>query len=204
MRVELNEFVADFAKGIKNADKKKPIAINVRSKKPYKAGIGPHPESQTVKLVAKELESLKPEKYSNCSIGLSIPYPLIKRQKCDLCLGKEPDWDWAIEIKMLRILGDNGKPNDNILMHILSPYHKHRSALTDCKKLVNSGFSCRKAILIYGYESEDYPIDIAIDAFEKLAKSEVDLSERYCSNFNNLIHPIHREGKVYGWEIQTH
>ena len=26
------------------------------------------------------------------------------------------------EVKMLRLMGDNGKPNDNMLMHILSPY----------------------------------------------------------------------------------
>lgn len=32
-------------------------------------------------------------------------------------------------------LGDNGKPNDNMIMHILSPYPDHRSALTDCSKL---------------------------------------------------------------------
>ena len=39
---------------------------------------------------------------------------------------------------MLRFLGDNGKPNDNILMHVLSPYPQHRSALTDCEKLARS------------------------------------------------------------------
>ena len=33
---------------------------------------------------------------------------------------------------MLRFMGDNGKLNDNIVMHILSPYPEHRSALTDC------------------------------------------------------------------------
>jgi hypothetical protein len=34
---------------------------------------------------------------------------------------------------MLRLLGDNGKLNDNMLMHVLSPYQAHRSALTDCE-----------------------------------------------------------------------
>ena len=122
--------------------------------------------------------------------------------KCDLCFGKNLNWEWVIEIKMFRILGDNGKTNDNILMHILSPYPKHRSALTDCKKLLVSGFEAKKAILIYGYESEEWPIDIAIDAFEKLAKSEVTLSARFTSAFTNLIHPVHRESKVYAWEIK--
>lgn len=61
------------------------------------------------------------------------------RQKCDLCVGASSSWDWAIEIKMLRLMGDNGKPNDNMLMHILSPYAGDRSALTDCVKLLESG-----------------------------------------------------------------
>jgi hypothetical protein len=38
---------------------------------------------------------------------------------------------------MLRIFGDNGKLNDNMLMHVLSFYPAHLSALTDCGKLAN-------------------------------------------------------------------
>lgn len=202
MGIELNKIVADFAKGVKQADSRRPIAINVRSKEAFKPGIGPHSESKTVELVAKELELLDSQTYG-CKIGVGIPYPKIARQKCDMCVGNSPNWEWAIEIKMLRILGDNGKLNDNILMHILSPYPAHRSALTDCKKLIESGFLSRKAILIYGYEAEDWPIDTAIDAFEKLAESDVVLSERAYSDFDNLIHPVHKEGKVYAWEIKA-
>lgn len=53
-----------------------------------------------------------------------------------------------MEVKMLRLMGDNGKPNDNILMHILSPYPEHRSALTDCDKLRGSNLSDRCAVMI--------------------------------------------------------
>lgn len=56
---------------------------------------------------------------------------------------------------MLRIMGDNGKPNDNTLMHILSPYPAHRSALTDADKLARSSLPGEKAIVIYAYE---YPL----------------------------------------------
>jgi hypothetical protein len=50
------------------------------------------------------------------------------KQKCD--------WKWTtpsnevfmIEAKMMRLMGDNGKPNNNILTHILSPYPQQRSA----------------------------------------------------------------------------
>jgi hypothetical protein len=79
---------------------------------------------------------------------------------------------------MLRLLGDNGKPNDNILMHILSPYPAHRSAVTDTEKLLASGLSGRKAIVIYAYEYPKWPTLPAILAFERLATARVVLSCR--------------------------
>ena len=79
------------------------------------------------------------------------PYPDRPRQKCDLSIANEGS-TLFVESKLLRILDDNGKPNDNLLMHILSPYPQHRSALTDCEKLRHSGFVGRKTILIFGYE----------------------------------------------------
>lgn len=72
-------------------------------------------------------------------LALRSATPSLRGQKCDLVL----EGEWAVEVKMLRCLGDNGKPNDNILMHILSPYPAHRSALTDCMKLRDSGFAER-------------------------------------------------------------
>ena len=53
---------------------------------------------------------------------------------------------------MLRLMGDNGKRNDKMLMDILSPYPNDRTGLTDCMKLVESGLNGRKAILIYGFD----------------------------------------------------
>jgi hypothetical protein len=75
-----------------------------------------------------------PDRYQG-RLHTGISYPGGTRQKCDVCVGVAPGWDWALEIKMLRLMGDNGKPNDNMLMHILSPYPADRSALTDCSKL---------------------------------------------------------------------
>ncbi|PYU28051.1 MAG: hypothetical protein DMG32_03835 [Acidobacteria bacterium] len=102
---------------------------------------------------------------------------------------------------MLRLYGDNGKLNDNMLMHILSPYPEHRSALTDCQKLVQSGLRGRKAIVIYAYESVEFPTAAAINAFELLASDAVRLSGRATASFRGLIHPVHQSGVVAGWEI---
>jgi len=104
---------------------------------------------------------------------------------------------------MLRMLGDNGKPNDNILMHILSPYPAHRSALTDCEKLLASVLGAAKAILIYGYDHDEWPLETAIEAFEALANTKVKLGPREFAGFDGLVHPIHTRGGVYAWRLEN-
>jgi hypothetical protein len=101
---------------------------------------------------------------------------------------------------LLRILGDNGKPNDNMLMHILSPYPQHRSAVTDCEKLRAAKFPGRSAILIFGYAYQGWPLEPAIDAFEHMARGKGNLGERHEAQFANLCHPVHHAGAVFVWE----
>ena len=143
---------------------------------------------------------------SEASVGLElsrlereVPYPAISRSRCDIVIGRSAGW--AIEVKLLRLLGDNGLKNDNMLMHILSPYPIDHSALSDCSKLLKSGFEGRKAIVIIGYDYDTLPLGPAIGAFELLASDEVDLIPTGPAPFNNLIHPIHQRGAVFGWEI---
>ena len=198
--MDLNRLAPDFAAALMSADSKRPQAVNARSGMTFQPGIGPHAETEAVRLVTSELELTKSMIYRD-RIALGVPYPDVPRQKCDLCIGQQSSWEWAIEIKMLRFLGDNGKLNDNILMHILSPYPAHRSALTDCSKLVNSPLGERKAILIYGFAHEKWPLAPAIDAFERLAGAQVQLGSRHVAGFGNLVHPIHDKGRVFVWEI---
>jgi hypothetical protein len=133
--VELPQLVKDFAVALPRADANRPQAVSTTGRT-YEPGIGPHSEQRAIKLVTHALAHLDGiyESYS-----LDVPYPAGRRQRCDWCLGTPPSWDWAIEAKMLRLFGDNGKPNDNMLTCILSPYPAHRSALTDCAKLATSG-----------------------------------------------------------------
>ena len=65
-----------------------------------------------------------------------------------------------------------------MLMHILSPYPAHRSALTDCDKLIASGLAGRKAIVIFGYDYDGWAMDPAVEAFETLASERVIVGER--------------------------
>lgn len=198
---DLGQFVRDFATAIEAADGRRPQATNARSKVTFQPGIGPHSEAQTIALVGAELESLVPSRYAG-SLRYGVPYPEAPRQKCDVCLVDHDQVMWAVEVKMLRILGDNGKANDNILMHILSPYPSHRSALTDCDKLAGSSLGQNKAILIYGYDAVAWPLEPAIDAFEVLASGRARLGPRHSAKFGDLIHPVHSSGQVLAWQLQ--
>jgi hypothetical protein len=166
---------------------------------PFQPGLGPHSETDALKLVCVELPAIRMA-YTG-SISLGIAYPGQSRLKCDLCLGHAPQWEWCIEVKMLRFLGDNGLRNDNILMHILSPYSEDRSALTDIRKLSASTLHGRKAIVLYGFDHDDLPLDPAVEAFERLAPMMGRVGPRAAARFDGLIHPHHRHGRVFGWEI---
>lgn len=183
------------------ADARCPQAVNQRSGVPYQVGLGPHTEANTVSLVLGEMEEDNPGRYGD-AWRTGVPYGTGSRQKCDVCLGPDPDSEWAIEVKMIRMLGDDGKPNDNLPTHILSPYSRHRSALTDCTKLVESDLNGRTAILMYGYDSVDWPLEPLIAAFELLASKVVRLGDRIEQSFTGLMHPIHQEGSVVAWEIE--
>ena len=195
----LTKLVLNFAEAIGRVDARQPVWTSSTTRKAYQPGIGPHPETATVDLVVRELAILDPTTYSSAQIG--VPYPAMKRQKCEPAVTSSGE-AWYIEIKMMRLMGDNGKTNDNILTHLLSPYPEHRSALTDCRKLLSSGFDGRCAIVIYGYEYDDWPLRPVIEAFECLAQREAQLSVMAAAQFVDLVHPIHRSGAVFGWEVK--
>jgi hypothetical protein len=87
-----------------------------------------------------------------------------------------------------------------MLMHILSSYPEHRSALTDCMKLGSSGIAADKAIVIIGYTYPDMPLEPAISAFECLASGKI--GPRNEAAFSGLCHRIHCSGKVLAWLIR--
>jgi hypothetical protein len=56
---------------------------------------------------------------------------------------------------------------------------------------------------IYGYDSDLWPMDPVIDAFEALATVRARLGPRRTASFNGLIHPVHRQGRVFAWELAS-
>lgn len=193
--MELQQLIDGLARGITSADARSPVVVGQRSGRVFQPGIGPHNESETISLALAESSA----GFDGVCLEREVPYPAIARSRCDLVIDEDPGW--AVEIKLLRLLGDNGLKNDNMLMHILSPYPVDHSALTDCAKLLHSGFEERKAIVIIGYDYDKLPMVPTILAFELLASSEVGLMPARPAPFNDLIHPVHRRGAVFGWEI---
>jgi hypothetical protein len=192
----LQVFTDHLAAAVKIVDSEMPVARNKRSGVPFAAGLGPHSEAETFELIVREAERVHPDAY--LSIAMSVPYPNAPRQRCDLKVST-PTLTLYVEGKLLRLKGDNGKPNDNMLMHILSPYQQHRSALTDCIKLSKSGFGGEKAIVILGYDYADVPLEPAILAFEKLAAGTI--GKRSETSFEGLYHSVHCRGKVMAWPV---
>ena len=199
MNENFKKIIDDFSICVKNIDTTKPVYQSVRkSATVYKPGIGPHTETKTVKMVVEEMKKINNEFYKDTIIHERYPN---SRKECDLKFNLNNETIFS-EVKMMRIMGDNNKANDNIFMHIFSPYELQNSALTDGIKLLKSGFDGTKSIIIYGYDYENFPLLKTIELYEKIAKEFYSISERYSSSFENLVHPVHQKGNVFGWIIE--
>lgn len=140
--------MAAFARSLMAVDARCPQAVSSRTGAAYLPGIGPFAEAAAVSMFTGDMAT----EASFAAHALNVPYGPGARQRCDWCLGVPGRWSWAIEVKLLRLMGDKNKPNDNMLMHLLSPYSEHRSALTDCTKLAESDLGSRRAVLIYAFD----------------------------------------------------
>ncbi|MGE3151263.1 MAG: hypothetical protein AB7G48_01445 [Nitrospiraceae bacterium] len=181
----LVELVADFADGLVAVDSTR------TPHKEFHPGIGPYGEAQAVSAALKQMKTKKPELYARAAT---------KRLPDILILGH-----WALELKIVRPFGDNGKPAEHWSENVLHPYPGNTSSLGDCIKLLECALYERKAILIFGYEHNPPQVHLeqAIASFEVLAKNimKVRLGERVEELQKNLVHPVHQQLRVYGFEV---
>ncbi len=78
--IDLAQPAKDFVAAIQRADGRKPQAIGSRTQRAYQPGIGPHTQSQTIRLAANELVTLD-QPYA--AHALDMPYPGTSRQRRD-------------------------------------------------------------------------------------------------------------------------
>ena len=157
-------------------------------------GIGPYPENKAMELVVAELRDA-----GTVVCGQFIPHPASVRQKCDLWLG-EP-LEWVVEVKMGRFRGDNAKPDDTGIKDLISPFRADRSAVIDGLKLAESEFYSRKAVLVYGFDDRERPLEDAIEALDVLLRQRVIIGARCEAPLVGLRHPVFSSGRFVVWEI---
>lgn len=156
----------------------------------FQAGVGPYGEPQLVKLIAAHLNQL-PNYHGTVS---TKRYP-------DLLIPSE----WAVEFKITRPFGDNGKEAENWSVNLLHPYAGNVSTIGDCRKLATYLGLERRAVVVIGYEHVPPKIDLTplIESFEAISKhvSRITLSPRIETRHDSLVHPVHGSVRVFACEL---
>lgn len=181
--MDLQSLTNDVADLLSLIDREEPPFRN------YRRGVGPCGEPQLVKQIAKRLNGQHPD------------WGAITRRSPDLLIPGR----WALEFKIVRPFGDNGREAENWSVNLLHPYEGNVSAIGDALKLVRLSGEEKKAVLVIRYEHTPAKIPIArlLRAFEVVARESfgINLGQRIQALRTGLIHPVHQQVVVASWEV---
>ena len=182
--MELQQVVLDIADALVAIDKSAPPF------RTFKKGVGPYGEPQLVRLVAQRLNDSA--RYSGHVATKRTPDLLISGL-------------WALEFKVARPFGDNGKEAENWSVNLLHPYPGNVSVIGDCFKLLVLNGNERKAVVVVGYEHTPPQISLTplLTAFEVIARNvmKIHLGPRVQLTRDHLQHPVHEQLTVAAWEV---
>ena len=182
--MDLDEVVSDIADALVRIDKSgEPFRT-------FKPGVGPYGEPQLISRIASRFNELP--KYHGAVRTKRTP---------DLLIPNE----WAIEFKITRPYGDNGKEAENWSVNLLHPYPGNVSTVGDCYKLARLQAPERRAVAVIGYEHAPVKIDLTplIESFEAIANhvARIGLSSRVKARRDGLVHPVHQSVRIFAWEV---
>jgi len=184
--MDLEQVVSDIADVLELIDS------SGKQFKSFQAGVGPYGEPQLVKLIANHLDKM-PD-YYQCVRTMRTPDLLISGH-------------WAIEVKIARPFGDNGKVAENWSVNLLHPYAGNTSLLGDCLKLQSYSGQENRAVLAIGYEHDPPQINLEplVKSFEIIARDilAIRLGGRISAVRSGLTHPVHQRLTVMGWSIDS-
>ena len=184
MAVELGRVVSDIAAALVQID------TSGVPFKAFKAGVGPYGEPQVVRLIASFLN--QSDAYRDRVVTRRTPDLLIKNS-------------WALEFKIARPFGDNGREAENWSVNLLHPYPGNVSVVGDCLKLVQFDGPERRAVVVIGYEHTPPQISLTplFNAFELIARriTGIRLGPKIEEHREKLIHPVHQRLVVAAWEV---
>ena len=182
--MELKQVITDVAAALVKVDR---CGLAFKT---FQPGVGPYGEPQLLGFVAEHLNGLP--LYSTSVRTKRTPDLLIPRH-------------WALEFKITRPFGDNGKEAENWSVNLLHPYPGNASLVGDCIKLKGLGGVERKAVVVIGYEHTPPEISLAplFDAFELIVTciAGIQIGPRVQVRQNQLCHPVHQQFVLAAWEV---
>jgi hypothetical protein len=152
--MELQEIATSLARGIEalDAEPARPGA-NPRTGEVYLPGVKSMSEPDVVRALSDWWPSAVESETEKLLARVGVPYPGLQRTKCDLVF-TSPAEDmpkWAIEIKNITLIGNNGKVNDFGVTKVLSPFLKDRSLFHDILRMREHPLARRHAVLGYAF-----------------------------------------------------
>lgn len=153
--MELQTIVDRIAEGLTSIDAQDEGGrSNRRTREPYLKGLKTMPEREVTTGLVKWWPNAHPADFGGrLEIVSEIPYPKSPSDRCDIFIREVATEKpiWAIEVKHIALIGDNGKNNDYGVTKMLSPYLKDRSLRHDMMRLRDSGFGCSSASVVYSF-----------------------------------------------------
>jgi hypothetical protein len=114
--------------------------------------------------------------------------------------------EWALEFKIVRPYGDNGREAENWSVNMLHPYPGNVSLIGDALKLLKLEDYPRKGLFVIGFEHAPVRLNLdpLLESFELIAKQvmKIALSERLEERHEGLCHPEHQVLRCVGWEVK--
>jgi hypothetical protein len=158
--MELPEILTRFAAGLKAIDDTSSWqGTSARTGVTYLAGVPAMTERQLCHELVQWWTTTHPRDfYPVGTCREEVPYPGLSRARCDIVFSSHPDDgvpEWAVEVKRIQFIGDNGKKNDHNVQKMLSPYMKDRSLVHDIERMRSHPIAKRHAVLGYAF-SYDY------------------------------------------------
>jgi len=189
--MQLRDIVDRFAEGIPHVDRLTTTQnVHRRQKTPFLVSAFNLREDQLVLELASWWHLTYPSELADHSVSnVEYPYPGNAKSACDLVIGSVADqrnsgrpFEWAIEVKRIQLVGDNGKNNDYGITKLLPPYRKDRSVTHDAHRLSAFGAAKKLAVIVIGF---DFAPGADLRAFESCKRLRIPTS--YAKNLASVI-----------------
>jgi hypothetical protein len=157
---------------------------NQRTGAPYLPGLPALGETDARDLLVEAWVRSYPAEFEPSGhVATEVDYPGLAHARCDL-LFSTSGWtdktpEWAIELKRIQFVGDNGKNNDFNVQKMLSPYLKDRSLIHDIERMRAYPLARRHAVIGYAFSYSLKSCSVALSLHPKEA-SRIDNIREVC------------------------